>query len=357
MATTVSPKDLKTNIKIVYDRPSLSSSVLSIEGESGIGKTEIAMQSCGEMEHFSECRVINVAHLNTEDLGIPNINGEYVTFKFTETLFRPAKGRVLVILDELNRPPNDNVLNTLMGILNERRVMGTKIPDFISFISTLNPTNKDYPQTQDIFRDLAMRRRLQSMTLRFDIDQTLAYFRPFMDETLFRFLQANPDQILLPGKINCPRNWVKFNNDVLSHHKWTKAEIKQLVQLAASFMDDSTLPFFKSFWSGTLEKPLTAKEILSNLPKHRSKLETQIAENKMDLLSASATDIRATLLSMDSIDVNQGANLKTFLMSVPKSLAFTIIEDVVQSSEKAWVTKYFLQDKELKALIVSGTGG
>ena len=52
--TTVSAKELKRNISIIYDKPHLAKSVVAIEGESGIGKTEIAQQAASEMKNFSD---------------------------------------------------------------------------------------------------------------------------------------------------------------------------------------------------------------------------------------------------------------------------------------------------------------
>ena len=356
MSATVSPKELSSLISLIYDKKGLAKSILGVEGHSGIGKTEICMASVKSMENFSECRVLNVAHLNTEDLGIPRITDEYVEFKFTKTIFQPPVngGRVLVILDEFNRPPNDNVLNTLMGVTNERRLMGEPIPEWLSFIGTLNPKGSDYPQTMDLFRDLAMRRRIQSVELRFDVVECLDYFESQkVDETLMSFLRANPDQILLPGKINCPRNWMKFEEDILHGRKWgkTPAEIKGMIKAASCFMDEATLPLFNNFWRGNLEKPVKAKDIMDNWKNSKSKIETQMKENKVDLLQATAGELRSVLKTKTSLTESQKSNLKGFMLTIHKALFYTIAEDLVQNSTQPWLVSFFLDDAELHKIL------
>lgn len=354
---SVNIQELMSLATTIYDRPDLPATVLTVSGESGIGKTEASLQFISKLPDYEPPRVINVAHLNIEDLGMPtNGNPDFVDFKLSR-IFEVQDKLVLILLDELNRPNNDTVINFLMGAVAERRLFGKPLSDKVRFMATLNPNNENYPETRDIFSDLAARRRFNQIELRFDQDQFMRYSaEQNMHSTLHSFLVQNPEHSLISGKINCPRQWHRFNKDILSSQEYQADDIKDLKIASSLYMDPATLSVWLKYWEGSLESFIRASDILKDLESVIATIHTQLSKNKIDLLAASCNDLRNNISNRSKITTEQFANLSRFLLMIPKSMAFTVIEDLVQNAKcKDIIKRYLFSDAGLMDLIKSGT--
>jgi len=356
LTTTIA--DFKKLALTIYNKKDVPETILTVVGESGIGKTAACLQFVEELKGYEvKPRVINVAHLNIEDMGMPSNNEEeYIQFKMSE-LFKVKDENVLILLDELNRPNNEAVINFLMGAVNERRLFGIPISDKVRFMATMNPNNEHYPETQDIFADIAAERRFNQIELRYDHDQFLQYSkRQKMHDDLMSFLTQNPEQVLVPGKLNCPRQWHRFDKDILKARRWKKTDGKELKMASSLYMDNPTNQLWLKHWEGSLERFVRAVEILKDFSKVQSIVQDQLARNKIDLISATADDLRATVHSKSSLMKGQLDNIKDFLLIIPKAIAFTVIEDMVQNTKcSVTVKKYIYGESELMELIASGT--
>jgi hypothetical protein len=357
-AVAVNIKQLESDMSTIYDKPERSETFMAIMGESGIGKTELTMQACRRMKHFSEVRVLNGAHANIEDFGIPNTDSEWVEFKMS-ALFKPPEkpGFVMLMIDELNRVQNETISNFFMGMINERRLFGQPVPEYIQFIGTFNPSNDYYPETQDILADLAMKRRVMPVELRFDVDLFLGYAENILkfNPDLHTFLRQNHESILVPGKINCPRNWAKFNKDIMAVKNWTVEDGRELTRLSGMYMDNPTLVLWMQYFKGSLEKFVTAMEIIEKWPKVLKRIDDQLKRNKTILLATSGNDLKELLKKKEFKPTKKSLDyIKEFLLIVPKATAFTVIEDVVQNGSNNKINEFFYRDKEIMTLISSG---
>jgi len=357
LTTTIN--EFKQLAHTIYNKEALPTTILTAVGESGIGKTDVCLQFIKELKGYEEePRVINVAHLNIEDMGMPAPNGEdeYIRFKLSR-LFKVDDKNVIILLDELNRPNNESVMNFLMGAINERRLFGNPISDKIRFMATMNPNNEHYPETQDIFADIAVRRRFNLIEIRYDYDQFMDYSRSVeLDDNLIAFLTQNPEQVLIPGKVNCPRQWHRFHRDILGVKEYEKEERQEMKVASSLYMDNASTIIWLKHWEGILEKFVRATDILRDLSKVIDTLNDQLSRNKIDMLSATCDDIRNHLRKKTSLSNYQLDNLKDFLILIPKSLAFVVIEDLIQNSSIASVMKrYCYGQVELMDLIMAGT--
>lgn len=364
---SVNVEQLKTIAKLIYDRDDVPGTVLTVVGESGIGKTESVLQFVKDLPNYEEPRVINVAHLNIEDMGMPSLtNGDnYIKFRFAE-IFKvsdPNK-KIIFVLDELNRPNNESVINFLMGAICERRLFGVKIPDNIRFMATLNPCTENYTETQDIFADIASRRRFNLVELRFDKDKFIEYSRYIsINPDLIDFLLQNPTQILVQGKINCPRQWHRFNNDILNRKKWT-ADDKEEMKIASSlYMDSATCALWISFWEGSLEKFVQPEEILNDFDKAKPKLINHINEKRIDMIEASSSSLFDYVKNMDDITDDQLGFLMDYILLIPKPQAYVIIQQLIPGNDPSSdeleypminkVIKKVYETDEMNKLIIS----
>lgn len=355
---TATISELKEILGLVYDKPEGPSSFVAITGESGVGKTEMTAQLVNDMKHYSEYRVLNVAHLNIEDMGIPDTSEEWLKFKFSQSFMPPKEGKnVLLILDELNRVQNETISNFLMGLINERRLFGSRVPDYMHFIGTFNPNTDEYPETQDILRDLAMKRRVCVIELRFDVDQFMNYAQKKLnfDEVLFNFLRQNQDQILVPGANNCPRNWAKFDHDIMKARAWDTTEHKMMGLSSSMFMCKATLKMWVKFFEGSLEKFVNFKGMVKDWAGAKEVLADQLKRNKIDLIATTGDDIKSIIKEAAyKLTPEAEVAIKEFFLMVPKSISFSVIEDVVHNGRCADINKMLYSDKEIMKLISSG---
>jgi len=201
---------------LIYSSSDVPKTVLIIEGESGIGKTQLTFELMKRLPDYEEPVVLSVPHLNLEDIGRTTMSGDgFLTFIFNETFAPAAPGKKkMIVFDEWNRYDNDSVGNFLMAITNERRIAGVKIHDSIRFMATQNPSSPDYSGTRPC-TDLAETRRLNPVHMIFSPDRFLQYAKDTFTSELSVFLTQHPESTLIPGKLNCPRQWERFDKDVL----------------------------------------------------------------------------------------------------------------------------------------------
>ena len=321
--------------KIIYDRDELPGTILTLVGESGIGKTESTLQLVADMEGYEAPRVINVAHLNIEDMGMPSPNNgdRFIDFKLSNIFEVKGNDKVLIILDELNRPNNDAVMNFLMGAVCERRLFGHKLPDNIRFMATMNPDTPEYTETQDIFSDIAARRRFNLVELRFDPDPFLSYSRSIgIDQGLQSFLTLNTSQILVSGQVNCPRMWHRFDNDVLKVKDWAPEDENDMKLLSSLYMDSATVVLWLAHWKGSLEQYVQPDDILNNWAKTSIIIDKQVKDDRLDLTEASMRALSDHIRTLSELTTDQAEALNNFIIVIPRPQAYTFIEGIVPDS-------------------------
>lgn len=364
---SVNVPELKELGKLIYDRKEVPGTVLTIVGESGIGKTESVLQFVNDLDGYEEPRVMNVAHLNLEDMGMPVSNGDDFThFKFAETFKVEGDKNVLIVLDELNRPNNDSVINFLMGAVCERRLFGKKLSDKIRFMATMNPNTDKYIETQDIFGDIASRRRFNLVELRFDKDTFFDYSRSVgLNPDLLDFLIQNNDQVLVSGEINCPRQWHRFDSDVLQQREWGKEDAQELKIASSLYMDSATCALWLKAWEGSLEKFVSPEEILNEFDnKAGPRLTDHIQNKRMDMIEASCNALTPYVQAMPSITPDQIKSLNSFLKLIPRPSAYVTLEKLVPPSNPSLtepeypvvtdIVRGLYEDDEMVDLIVAG---
>jgi hypothetical protein len=353
----VTHKTLMEMGRIIYGKPN-STTILTVEGESGIGKTAFAHQLAKALpEYEDQARILPVAQLNMEDLGLPQNSDDkpFTDFKISE-LFHTTDKHVLMVLDELNRPSNDTVFNSVMSVVNERRLFGQPISDKIHFIATLNPNNSAYADTQPIFDDLAGLRRFNIVELKFDHDEFIKYVEgKKFDPTLISFIKQFPDNVVTRDSINCPRQWERFNNDVLKVREWKVEDKTLMTYMASLYMDTPTLSLWTKHWQGELEKFIPAKDIVTHYGKVRKNILKYVKEERMDVLQASADDVRMYMIELAEPKAKEIDNFAKFMLDLPVAMAFVVLEEVVDKAVSATeINTRLAKNKEIMELIERG---
>lgn len=112
--------ELKDLIKLCFhaDQP------LLIEGDTGIGKSEVVMKTAQEMS--IDCTVLDLTLMEPVDLiGMPKVTDNYVTYVPPGTL--PTGGQGILFLDEINRAGKP-MQNASLQLLSARRLNQYSLP-------------------------------------------------------------------------------------------------------------------------------------------------------------------------------------------------------------------------------------
>lgn len=308
--------------------------VPAICGESGIGKTSICAQAaarCG-----MEFVVLPVSQLNPEDLGLltNDPSSTYAKFQLS-TVFdvKPGSKGKLVALDELNRPASDTVMNFVMGMVCERMLYGMPLDPRIIFVATLNPTGTgEYPETRDIFADLALRRRFNTVTLGFDPMAFLEYGRSVgMDSRLLEFLTQFPAEILVSGEKNCPRLWEMFSTDVLGRgaREWGADRVGEMRVVSSMYMTASTASKWVKFWQDLLESFVSGDDILEFSTKTKRRLAEMVEHARMDMIDASTRDLLTLLRRRETINTKELNGVMSYIRILPSQQAVILGNELI----------------------------
>jgi hypothetical protein len=304
---------------------------------------------------YEEPVVLSVPHLNLEDIGRTTLSAEgFLTFVFNETFAPAAPGKKkMIVFDEWNRYDNDSVGNFLMAITNERRIAGVKIHDSIRFMATQNPSSQDYSGTRPC-TDLAETRRLNPVHMIFSPDRFLQYAQGAFTPELSVFLTQHPESALIPGKLNCPRQWERFDKDVLQRVNIGQMERGTLRLAATCYMEAATVRLFMDFIDKRTEKMVTFKDLSKDPDKAAKRLTALMAANRQDLIMATAQDIKTGLATTDKPTPQQMEGFKIFCLTVQKSVAYAVMRDLDGKSKSyQHMVVFITNDAELLAIINS----
>ena len=319
------------------------STVLAVEGESAVGKT-MSLINHG-LPGFAPSRIIPVPFYNSEDAFLPHDDPDspYTSFKIADT-FRPDPDSrpFFIILDELNRCNNPTVFNTLMSMVNERKIGGCNVPATAIFVATLNPSTPEYPDTANIFADLASVRRFNRVGLRFDAGVFLRYAEETgMNHRIIQFLTKNPEQALVRTELTSPRMWQRLSG-VLNSLDDMPSD-RDMRVLSSLYMDNGTLNLWSKFLKDELDRFVTAKEIFDGPVKAKkgwALLQKHIDEDQLANLEATSRALEtaiSTAPDSTTIRLEQWEHLEAYLLALNPAQGNALISKLIKApGAKNW---------------------
>lgn len=112
-----------------------------LRGQPGIGKSALLPKLAQAMPDY-DIVYVDVATLDLGDLGMPVIDKEDMVTEFAPSsrfgLRRSGSKPLIVMLDELGKAANKQVLNMLLPVILERRLNDVKLPDGSIVFATTN---------------------------------------------------------------------------------------------------------------------------------------------------------------------------------------------------------------------------
>ena len=307
-----------------------------VQGHHGIGKSQAVAQFAAENNYeFIDLR------LGTQDvgdlLGLADFerdkNGNMIATKFFRPDWFPSdpNSKGIIFMDEINRARRD-VLQAVFQLVLDKRLHRYTLPKNWYVIAAMNPNTDDYIVTD--ISDKAFMDRFCHVKLTPSKDEWFDYaekkgFRPEVIQFLREqpeLLQAKLEDFSLQDVKPSRRSWEAVN-------RLLNTEIKLgLFQEVIRGMvgPDAAAAFVASLKNA--DKPLSAKDILANLDKHKAKLEKYCdytTGGRVDLLKHTCDDLKQDLENRKKpLSKDEGENLIKFMLMLPKDLAFSFSKGI-----------------------------
>lgn len=311
-------------------------------GHHGVGKTEGTRQYAEDNKYM-----LKILNLGTQDVGDiigladfeKDAKGNNVATKFMIPDWakqlkefcdsNPDKIGVL-FLDELNRARRD-VLQVIFPLLLEKRMHQTQFPKNFYVLAAMNPNTDDYIVTD--ISDKALLDRFCHIKMAPSKQEFFKYAKTRkFDTQLLQFLQDQPK--LLQSELEA------FDIEVKpSRRSWFSVEKLITLKTPAHLLRElcfglvgveATTAMMKALSDS--DKPIFAKDILENYPKHKKKIEEYSsggATNRMDMLKVTTDSIlEFAQANKKALTKDEAKNLADFLFAIPKDLSYLLCREL-----------------------------
>ena len=301
-----------------------------VQGHHGIGKSQAVAQFAKENGFdFVDLR------LGTQDVGDllgladfeRDAKGNLVATKFFRPDWFPAdpNSKGIIFMDEINRARRD-VLQAVFQLVLDKRLHRYVLPKNWFVVAAMNPNTDDYIVTD--LNDKAFMDRFCHIKLAPSRDEWFDYAETTgVKSELIQFLKEQPE--MLQSKLEdfslqdvkpSRRSWMAVD-------RLSKTEIG--LGLFSEVIRGMVGPEAAAAYIASLknaDKPLTAKDILSNFDKVKGKLEKYCdakTGGRVDLLKHTCDELKSELESHKKpLTKDEGENLINYMLMLPKDLAF-----------------------------------
>lgn len=314
-----------------------------LTGHSGLGKTESIKQFAEENGYF--LKIVNLAMLSDSGdlLGLPtfkkdSMNNEIATAFITPDWVKEIldyanenpQSRAIIYLDEINRARRD-ILQAVFSLALEKRIHMIQFPSNVGIIAANNPATSEYVVTD--ISDSAFMKRFVHIKVTPSVDEWLDYAKKTKhDDTIVSFLSTQRE--LLDGTTE------DFNLDDVkpSRRSWSAVDRllktnppEELVRELMFGLVGAAATIAYEEHAKTIEKPLSAEDILTSFDKNLPKILGYIKDNRIDLLEKSGKDVAEYLGAFKGIlDDGRFNNLVKLIEVMPPEVTFSFCQVIAQ---------------------------
>jgi MoxR-like ATPase len=301
-------------------------------GAMGIGKSQIVAQVAKELG--IQLIDLRLAQMETGDLvGIPYLKGNK-TFWGAPGWWPEEGTRGILLLDEINRAPNDvrqAIFQLILADSEGRRKLHTHIlPKGWAVIAAMNPGGGEY-QVEEL--DKAMVRRFIMLTVQPDVESWLLWAKenvelagkekPKVDPAITAFIAANKNLLNLTENFDVE---VKPSSDA-----WTMlSQLREAnvipyeaeFEIMAGIVGKEQATAFRKWLDANYKRPVNGEEILN---KYEEVVE-RLLEQRNDEWYATKLDLLTHLATNKELNKKQTENLKWFIKDSPADIQAAFVQ-------------------------------
>ena len=285
-----------------------------LEGPHGVGKSAVLEEAARELEIDFITRDLSL--MEPPDLvGIPQIAAGKTWY--CPPSFLPAKGRGLLVLEELNRAPR-YMRSPCMQLLTARSLNDYVLPEGWVPMAAINPATANYEVDE---LDSALLSRFVRIEVEADPERWLEWARGSgVHHAVLAYVASDPSIFKSPE--NNPRAWEYVSRAVHAAGQHTAPNDALEAIVAGLVGTKRAAAFLKTIRDG--EQPLTAGQILA-YALHGKRLQDWIRQDRIDLVRGSLLNVLKHLQVRDHYKDARSkpkvwASLGSFLRDLPGDL-------------------------------------
>ena len=325
-----------------------------VVGSTGIGKSESIEQVAKELGYSLIDLRLGECGESADAFGLPTVitNGDgNKRTEFTVPNWWPHGEDVqkphLLFLDEINRAPDRDTMQTVFKLLLKKEFHDRKLPNTWKVMAAMNPENDDNYFVQGM--DLA----LQTRFIRYDVTCSSKgwiewAYKNGVHSQILDFISVHPESLHNPTGKNNPRTWTQFSKLIFKMEETNNMDM--MYEKACGLLDAGTAAVFRTFVDGNLQKPIPAKDILMRYPQMKKRLITLMKGNHLDVVHATVTELSNTKIEVTDKVVS---HLKQFILDLPKEIGYKMVKEFMDKEEYDELFRKLTSDKEIEKLIDS----
>lgn len=333
-----------------------------IWGHAGLGKTTVARKYAEKRGwHFFPFYLGTMSDtgdiLGLADF-VKNADGRSVATEFAMPIWlreaidycnkNPNSG-ALIFLDEFNRGRRD-ILNGMFSLALDKTFHTIRLPENCHVLAAGNPPTDEYFVTD--VNETALMARFVHIKLEPTVEEWLAYAnKNAFEPTLVSFIEEQPKLLEdakstfdLPIKVD-RRSYERLN-------RLFKLDTPKnlLDQLAAGIIGIERVVAYNLHLKN-LEKPLSAQEVYEGKRQDAVKRWSNLGNTNSSLLTKTVENIQKSLEDkpQDKLDSTQKENLLSFILLLPKEIAYILLKNISFKSNPA-ADDFLRDDKSIKTL-------
>lgn len=305
----------------------------NLHGHKGVGKTE-SISAYAKSRGYSllSFKLGNLAD-QADLVGLFNLklseDGKRYVTEYARPSFFPTDpdAKVLLFLDEINRA-SPMLQQAVMELTLERRHLDYVMPPLCRVVAAQNPDTDEYEHQQS--NDSAVLDRMCHLVYKPTIDEWVEHtVGRGADSTLTMFFKEFPEhlhgkmsEIVVPATPS-PRKATQILTRIIPQSP-SEGILREVVYgMLGATSGEPFLQYVKS-----LERPLSAKDVLENLPVHRERLARESSDvgGRPDALALTVDDVVRELKGLDGkVPEPSVDNLVEFLLTIPAGLMFNML--------------------------------
>jgi len=323
--------------------------------EAGTGKSQVARQIAHEIG--ARAVFFFLAHVEREDIGgipYPDEKGSSYKFLCEETILDviTSEEPTVIVMDEWNRG-DKNVMNAAFTMMEDRRFGNHVLPDHVSIMACMNPSEGNY-LVNEAEKDPAFRRRLCFIAIRTDPAVWLEYalgdgnFHPLVTG----FIQSSQSSLMdvnarEAGKIYAnPASWEKVSQTLFTMERlgmdfWKhKSTLKY--KLAGHIGAGMAENFLR--WSEENSVLVDPADILYNYKKKAArKVKKLVKDGRTDLINEACEGVALTLMTAEPDVSTIVDNIGLFAGDLSVEFAKALFQKFAKYTQELNKDQYFVQ--------------